>query len=70
MTSEERDTNPHRNGDNLRSNVDSGSDNVVQTSLASLPLEERFASKMLHYGKELCFFAAILFTTLAALHTP
>lgn len=69
MTSEERDTNPHRNGDNLRSTVDSGSDNVVQTSLPSLALEERFATKMLHYGKELCFFAAILFTTLAALHT-
>ncbi|XP_015521160.1 thioredoxin domain-containing protein 11 [Neodiprion pinetum] len=70
MTSGERDTSPQRNGDNLRPTNDSGSDNVVQTSLAtSSALEERLASKMLHYGKELCFFAAILFTTLAALHT-
>lgn len=66
MTSEERDISPQRNGDNLRSTLDSGSDNVVETSLA---LEERFASKMFHYGKELCFFVAVLFTTLAALHT-
>lgn len=71
MSSEERETSPLRNADNLRSTIpDSGSNNVAKEPSPSSTIEQKLASKMFSYATEIiCFILAVMFTALAALHS-
>ncbi|KAG7210429.1 hypothetical protein KM043_011961 [Ampulex compressa] len=71
MSGEENETDPLRNADNLRSiTPDSGSNDVAKEPIQGISIEERLASKMFPYGREIIlFFLAFTFTLLAALHS-
>lgn len=69
MLKEELESNT-RNGDNSHSTPDSGSNDVAKESYQKIAIEERLASKMFSYARKIIrFFLAIIFTTLAALHS-
>lgn len=71
MLEEELEASTPRNADNPHTIAsDSGSNDVAKESDQRLAIEERLASKMFSYAREIiCFFLAITFTALAALHS-
>lgn len=71
MLEEELEGSTLRNADNPHTIAsDSGSNDVAKESDQRLAIEERLASKMFSYAREIiCFFLAITFTALAALHS-
>ncbi|XP_076292907.1 thioredoxin domain-containing protein 11 isoform X2 [Lasioglossum baleicum] len=71
MLKEELETSTPRNADNSHTiTPDSGSNDVVaKESNQRLAIEERLASKMFSYAREICFFLAVTFTALTALHS-
>ena len=71
MLEEELEASTLRNADNPHTIAsDSGSNDVAKESDQRLAIEERLTSKMFSYAREIiCFFLAITFTALAALHS-
>ncbi|XP_033335713.2 thioredoxin domain-containing protein 11 isoform X1 [Megalopta genalis] len=70
MLKEELETSTPRNADNSHTIApDSGSNDVAKESNQRLAIEEKLASKMFSYAREICFFLAVTFTALTALHS-
>ncbi|XP_076655779.1 thioredoxin domain-containing protein 11 isoform X2 [Halictus rubicundus] len=70
MLKEELETSTPRNADNSHTIApDSGSNDVAKESNQRLAIEERLASKMFSYAREICFYLAVTFTVLTALHS-
>ncbi|XP_015608172.1 thioredoxin domain-containing protein 11 isoform X2 [Cephus cinctus] len=69
MSSEEHEPRLPRNADNFPATPDTGSDNEAKSQDRRLSVEEKLASRMIFHAREICFFLAIVFTALAALHT-
>nr|XP_031832989.1 thioredoxin domain-containing protein 11 [Nomia melanderi] len=70
MLKEELEASTPRNADNSYIIVpDSGSNDVAKESNQRLVIEERLANKMFSYAREICFFLAVTFTALTALHS-
>ncbi|KZC05729.1 PREDICTED: thioredoxin domain-containing protein 11 [Dufourea novaeangliae] len=70
MLKEELEATTLRNADNSHTiTPDSGSNDVAKESSQRLVIEDRVASKMFSYAREICFFLAVTFTALTALHS-
>ncbi|KAF3422717.1 hypothetical protein E2986_01980 [Frieseomelitta varia] len=71
MLKEEVEASRPRNGDNSHTTTpDSGSNDVAKESHQKIAIKERLANKMFSYARKIIrFFLAIIFTTLAALHS-
>ncbi|XP_053997543.1 thioredoxin domain-containing protein 11 [Hylaeus anthracinus] len=70
MLKEEFETDTPRNADHSHmSTSDSGSNDVAKESNQRLAVEDRLTSKMFSYAREICFFLAVTFTALTALHS-
>ncbi|XP_043258314.1 thioredoxin domain-containing protein 11 isoform X1 [Colletes gigas] len=70
MLKQEFEARTPRNADNSHTSTpDSGSNDVAKESNQRLAIEDKLARKMFPYAREICFFLAVTFTALTALHS-